>query len=201
MVGPETLGCRVLCNPTALNKNQRKTIVPAIMADAEEDFSGNDKHYKVLRKALSENNIAAWNEFSASMGPRFRADLRGMKLEGRNLAGIKLVGARLDGACLDRADLSGADLTGASLVGVTFREANLEGTRLKAPSKVTVRSKSVENPEKLDPETRRRLKIERMQEQAKDFLEDRAKKEAALVKQKAQVKARNNPSPFSNDGA
>ena len=170
------------------------------MADGEEDFTGNDKHYKVLRKALLENNITAWNEFSASMGPRFRADLRGMRLNGRNLAGIKLVGARLDGACLDGADLSGADLTGASLAGVTFRDAKLEGTRLKAPTKVKVRSKTIENPETLDPETRRRLKIERSQEQARDFLEDRAKKEAALIRQKAQVKARNNPSPFSNDG-
>jgi len=187
--------------PPALNNSPGKTIVPTTMADAEEDFSGNDKHYKVLRKALSENNIAVWNDFSASMGPRFRADLRGIWLQGRNLVGIKLVGAKLDGACLDGADLSGADLTGATLVGATFRDAKLEGTRLKAPSKVTVRSKAVENPETLDPDTRRRLKIDRMQEQARGFLEDRAKKEAALVKQKAQVKARNNPSPFSNDGS
>ena len=169
------------------------------MAEPQEDFSGNDKHYKVLRKALSENDISLWNQFAASMGPRFKADLRGMRLEGKNLAGIKLTGARLDGACLDGADLSGADLTGASLVGATFREAKLEGTKLKNPSKVTVRSKSVENPETQDPETRRRLKIERMQDQAREFLVDRAKKEAALVKQKAQVKARNNPSPFSNE--
>jgi uncharacterized protein YjbI with pentapeptide repeats len=169
------------------------------MAEAQEDFSGNDKHYKVLRKALSENNISHWNDFAASMGPRFRADLRGMRLEGANLAGIKLTGAKLDGACLDGADLSGADLTGASLVGVTFRDARLDGTKLKSPAKVTVRSKSVTNPETQDPETRRRLKIERMQDQAREFLVDRAKKEAALEKQKAQVKARNNPSPFSNE--
>jgi len=167
------------------------------MAEAQEDFSGNDKHYKVLRKALSDNNIAAWNEFAASMGPRFRADLTGIRLEGRNLAGAKLTGARLDGACLDGADLTGADLTGASLTGATFRDAKLDGTRLKSP-KVTVRSKAVENPETLDPETRRRLKIEKMQDQAREFLEDRAKKEAALERQKAQVKARNNPSPFTN---
>ncbi len=167
------------------------------MAEEQEDFSGNDKHYKVLHKALSENNIGLWNEFAASMGPRFRADLKGIRLDGRNLAGAKLTGARLDGACLDGADLSGADLTGASLTGVTFRDAKLEGTKLHSP-KVTVRSKSVENPETLDPETRRRLKIERMQDQAREFLEDRAKKEAALERQKAQVKARNNPSPFTN---
>jgi uncharacterized protein YjbI with pentapeptide repeats len=168
------------------------------MAEAQEDFSGNDKHYKVLRKALSENNIALWNEFSASMGPRFRADLRGMHLGGCQLAGVKLVGAKLEGACLDGADLTGADLTGATLTGATFRDAKLEGTKLKSAAKITVRSKSVENPETLDPETRRRLKIERMQDQAKEFLVDRAKKEAALERQKAQVKARNNPSPFSN---
>jgi len=167
------------------------------MAEAQEDFSGNEKHYKVLHKALSENNIAHWNEFAVSMGPGFKADLKGISLEGRNLAGAKLTGAKLDGACLDGADLTGADLTGASLTGATFREAKLDGTKLKSP-KVTVRTKSVENPETLDPETRRRLKIERMQDQAKEFLVDRAKKEAALERQKAQVKARNNPSPFTN---
>ena len=168
------------------------------MAEAEEEFSGNDKHYKVLRKALSENDISLWNEFAASMGPRFKADLRGIRLEGCNLSGAKLTGAKLDGACLDGANLSGADLTGASLAGASFREAKLEGTRLKSAVKITVRSKSVENPEALDPDTRRRLKIERMQDQAREFLVDRAKKEAALEKQKAQVKARNNPSPFAN---
>ncbi len=169
------------------------------MAEAQEDFSGNDKHYKVLRKALAENDISLWNDFAASMGPRFKADLRGIVLLGKNLAGAKLTGAKLDGACLDGADLSGADLTGASLTGASFREAKLDGAKLKTPAKVTVRSKSVENPEMMDSETRRRLKIERMQDQAKEFLEDRAKKEAALVRQKAQVKARNNPSPFSNE--
>ena len=168
------------------------------MAEAEEEFSGNDKHYKVLRKALLENDISLWNEFAASMGPRFKADLRGIRLDGCNLTGAKLTGAKLDGACLDGADLSGADLTGASLAGASFRDAKLEGTRLKSAVKITVRSKSVENPEALDPDTRRRLKIERMQDQAREFLEDRAKKEAALERQKAQVKARNNPSPFTN---
>ena len=170
------------------------------MASAEEDFLGNDKHYKVLRKALLEKNISLWNEFSASLGPRFRADLRGMNLEGQNLAGIHLVGARLEGTCFDKADLTGADLTGATLMGATFREAVLSGTRLKAPTRVVVHKKTVENPETLDPETRRRLKIERMQEQAEGFLLERAKKEAALVKQKALVKAKNNPSPFWNEG-
>lgn len=175
-------------------------MVPPTMAESQEEYSGNEKHYKVLRKALSENNISHWNEFAASMGPRFRADLRGIRLEGKNLAGIKLVGARLEGACFDGADLTGADLTDASMTGASFRDAKLDGTpRLKNQAKVTVRSKSVENPETLDPETRRRLKIERMQEQARDFLVDKAKKEAALERQKAQVKARNNPSPFSND--
>jgi hypothetical protein len=38
-----------------------------------------------------------------------------------------------------------------------------------------------------------------MQEQARDFLIDKAKKEAALERQRAQVKARNNPSPFANE--
>jgi uncharacterized protein YjbI with pentapeptide repeats len=170
------------------------------MAEAEaEDFNGNDKHYKVLRKALSENDISHWNSFAASMGPKFRADLRGIRLAGQNLRGIKLTGARLEGACLDGADLTGADLTGASLTGATFRDAVLDGAKLKGPSKITVRTKSPENPESLDPETRRRLKIEKMQSQAKEFLEDRAKKEAALVKQKAQVKARNNPFPFTSE--
>lgn len=169
------------------------------MAETLEDFSGNDKHYKVLRKALSENDISVWNDFAASMGPRFKADLRGIRLEGKNLAGAKLTGARLEGACLDGADLTGADLTDASLTGATFRDAKLDGTpKLKSQVKVTVRSKAVANPETLDPETRRRLKIERMQEQAREFLEDKAKKEVALEKQKAQVKARNNPSPFTN---
>lgn len=169
------------------------------MAEPTEEFSGNDKHYKVLRKALAENNISVWNDFAASMGPRFRADLRGIRLEGKNLAGAKLAGARLDGACLDGADLTGADLTDASLTGATFREAKLDGTpRLRNQVKVRVRTKTVENPETLDPETRRRLKIERMQEQAREFLEDKAKKELALQKQRAQVKARNNPAPFTN---
>lgn len=169
------------------------------MAEAQEDFSGNDKHYKVLRKALQENDISIWNDFAASMGPRFKADLRGIRLEGKNLAGAKLTGARLDGACLDGADLTGADLTDASLTGATFREAKIDGTpRLKSQMKVTVRTKSVQNPETLDPDTRRRLKIERMQEQAREFLVDKAKKEIALEKQKAQVRARNNPSPFTN---
>jgi len=168
------------------------------MAEVE-DFNGNDKHYKVLRKALVENDISVWNDFAASMGPRFKADLRGISLQGKNLRGIKLTGAKLEGACLDGADLTDADLTGAALSGATFRDAVLEGTRLRAPVKITVRSKSPENPETLDPETRRRLKIERMQEQAREFLEDKAKKEAALVRQKAQVKARNNPSPFLSE--
>jgi hypothetical protein len=169
------------------------------MAEPQEDFSGNDKHYKVLRKALQENDISIWNDFSASMGPRFRADLRGIRLEGKNLAGAKLTGARLDGACLDGADLTGADLTDATLTGATFRDAKLDGTpRLKSQAKVTVRTKVAPQPESLDPETRRRLKIERMQEQAREFLVDKAKKEVALEKQKAQVKARNNPSPFTN---
>lgn len=168
------------------------------MADVEEDFNGNDKHYKMLRKALSENDISVWNAFAASMGPGFRADLRGIRLKGQNLKGIKLTGARLEGACLDGADLTDADLTGASLTGATFRDAILGGTKLKGPAKITVRSKAPENPEALDPETRRRLKIEKMQNQAREFLEDRAKKEAALVRQKAQVKARNNPFPFTS---
>jgi uncharacterized protein YjbI with pentapeptide repeats len=169
------------------------------MAEAVEEFNGNDKHYKVLHKALAENDISLWNAFAASMGPRFKADLRGIRLNGKNLKGIKLAGAKLDGACFDGADLTGADFTGATLVGATFRDATLEGTRLKGPTKITVRSKSPDNPETLDPETRRRLKIERMQDQAREFLVDRAKKEAALVKQKAQVKARNNPFPFTTE--
>lgn len=171
------------------------------MAEAQEDFLGNDKHYKVLRKALLQNDIEVWNSFAASMGPRFRADLRGMQLTGCRLAGAKLAGAKLDGACLDEADLTGADLTGASLVGATLREARLDGTKIKSPARVKVRVRSAlpDHPETLDPDTRRRLKIERSQEQAREFLEDRAKKEAAQARQKAQIKARNNPSPFSRE--
>lgn len=168
------------------------------MADSQDDFSGNDKHFKVLRNALSEKDISIWNAFSASMGPRFRADLRGINLAGQDLSGAKLVGARLDGACLDGANLTGADLTGASLTGASLRDAKLDGTP-KLKNKVVVRSKTAVSTEPQDPDTRRRIKIERMQEQARDFLVDKAKKEAALERQKAHVKARNNPSPFSND--
>lgn len=162
------------------------------------EFSGNDRHFKALRKALSDKNIQLWNEFSASMGPRFRADLRGMDLSGCDLAGARLTYARLEGACFDGADLRGADFTGATLTGATFREARLEGARLKTPAQVRVRSKAVDNPETLDPETRRRLKIERMQEQALDFLQDRARKAEAQRREKERVKVRNNPSPFTN---
>ena len=167
----------------------------------QEDFIGNDKHYKMLRKALSENDIGIWNTFAASMGPRFRADLRGMSLAGAGLAGVQLAGARLDGACLDEADLTGANLIGASLVGATLREAKLEQAKIKAPARVKVKVKASlpDRPEQLDPETRRRLKIERAQEQAREFLEERAKKEAAEERRRAQVKARNNPSPFARD--
>jgi uncharacterized protein YjbI with pentapeptide repeats len=170
------------------------------MAEAHEDFRGNDKHYKVLRKALSENDIGVWNTFAASMGPRFRADLKGMVLAGCNLAGARLAGARLDGACLDEADLTGADLTGASLVGATLRDAKFDQTKLKTPARIRVKVKtSRPDADHLDPETRRRLKIERSQEAAREFLEDRAKKEAAAARQKAQIKERNNPSPFSRE--
>lgn len=172
-------------------------MVGRTMVEAQEDFQGNDKHYKMLHKALSENDISIWNKFAASMGPRFRADLRGIRLEGRNLAGAKLTGARLEGACLDGADLTGADLTGASLTGASLREAKLVGTpKLKNQVKVTARKTE---PESTDPEVRRRRKIEGMQERAKEFLEERARKEQALEKQKAQVRARNNPSPFTNN--
>lgn len=170
------------------------------MAQDEEDFRGNDKHYKVLRKALSEKDIGVWNTFAASMGPRFRADLRGMELSGCNLAGARLAGARLDGACLDEADLAGADLTGASLIGATLRDAKFDQTKITTPARVKVKVKtSRPNPETLDADTRRRLKIERSQEAAREFLEDRAKKEAAAARQKAQIKAKNNPSPFSRE--
>ena len=168
------------------------------MEGFEEEFSGNEKHYKILRKALSEKNISLWNDFAASLGAGFRADLTGMDLSGRDLTGAKLTGARLDGVCLDGANLTGADLSGASLTGASFRDARLEGTRT-TPPRMKVRSKSIENPETLDLETRRRLKIHRIQDQAREFLEDKAKKEAVQAKQKAQVKARNNPSPFANE--
>jgi uncharacterized protein YjbI with pentapeptide repeats len=170
------------------------------MAEALEDFRGNDKHYKVLRKALLENDIGIWNTFASSMGPRFRADLRGMLLTGCNLAGARLAGARLDGACLDEADLTGTDLTGASLVGATLRDAKLDQTKMKTPARVVVKIKtSRPDTAQLDPDARRRLKIERSQEAAREFLEERAKKEAAQERQRAQIKARNNPSPFSRD--
>ena len=171
------------------------------MAEAQEDFIGNDKHYKVLRKALSQNDIGVWNTFAASMGPRFKADLRGIRLTGAQLAGARLAGARLDGACLDEADLTGADLTGASLIGATLRDAKIDQAKIKSPARVKIKVKAAppQNPETLDPETRRRLKIERAQEAAREFLEERAKKEAVEERRRAQIKARNNPSPFARE--
>jgi len=180
--------------------NRRKTAyTPATMADFEEDFSGNDKHYKMLRKALQEKDIALWNDFAASMGPRFRADLRGMDLSGQDLSGVKLCGAKLDKACLDGANLTGADLSEATLTGATLREAILSGTRMKVPVKVTVRKPPAVEMVDLDPEARRRRKLDIQREQAMAFLEDSKKKEQALAEQKARVKAKNNPSPFTNN--
>ncbi|MEI8095573.1 MAG: pentapeptide repeat-containing protein [Spirochaetales bacterium] len=168
------------------------------MSDSLEDFSGNDKHYKMLRKALKEMNIALWNEFAAAAGPRFRADLRGMDLSGQNLSGAKLRGARLEKANLDRANLTGADLTEATLTGASLREAILEGTKLKVPAKVSVRKAPEPDISELDPEARRHRKLEQQREQAVAFLESSKKKEEALIEQKARVKAKNNPSPFTN---
>jgi|GEM_PF-1651777 len=170
------------------------------MADANENFDGNDKHYKVLRQALHEDDITVWNEFAASMGPRFRADLRGIQLNGADLRGAKLTGARLENACLDNADLTDADLTGASLTGASFRNATLSRPpRLSSKARVTIRSDRPVAVESLPPEVRRQRRIDQMQQTAKDFLEEKAQKEAALERQKAQVKARNNPSPFQNE--
>ena len=168
------------------------------MADLEEDFSGNDKHYKVLRKALKEKNMALWNEFATSAGPYFRADLRGMDLSGQDLTGAQLRGARLEKTNFDRANLSAADLTDASLTGASLRDAILEGTRLKVETRVKVRRTVAIDPTQLDPEARRHRKLEQQRTQAVAFLEESKKKELALAAQKARVKAKNTPSPFTN---
>jgi len=182
-----------------LHKGQKRAYTPRTMADFEEDFSGNDKHYKMLRKALQGKDIGLWNEFAASMGPRFRADLRGMDLRNQDLTGIRLCGAKLEKACLDGANLTGADLTGASLVGATLRDAVLSGTKLKVEVKVSVRKPPVPDMAELDPEARRRRKLDSQRDQALAFLEDSKKKKQALEEQKARVRAKNNPSPFTND--
>lgn len=164
----------------------------------EENFNGNDKHYKMMRKAAAAADMRIWNEFCASMGPFFKADLRGIHLQGAVLRGALLVGARLDDACLDQADLTGADLTGATLTGASFREAILERAKITVPGKVKIRAKTTTQ-ESTDPEIRRRQKIENQQTMAREFLKDQAKKAEALAQQQAAVKARNNPFPFETE--
>jgi hypothetical protein len=169
------------------------------MAESQEDFSGNDKHYKMLHKALREKDMSLWNDFAAAAGPRFRADLRGMDLSGQDLTGALLRGARLEQVNFDRANLTGADLSEATMTGASLREAVLEGTRMKVPVKVSAVKAAPPAMADLDPEARRRRKLESQREQAVAFLESSKKKEEALAEQKARVKAKNNPSPFTNN--
>jgi hypothetical protein len=164
----------------------------------QENFIGNDKHLKVLLQASQARDPALWNDFSSSMGPRFRADLRGADLQGAYLAGMKLTGARLEGARLDNADLSGADLTGSELTGTSFRDANLTGAKLKLPqARIRIVAKKPEI-DVNDPEARRRRRMDNLERSAQALLKDRLSKQKAQKEQGERTKAKNSPSPFAN---
>lgn len=167
-------------------------------AEDQERFLGNDKHLKVLKKAMESDNVAQWNEFAASLGPHFKADLRGADLSGQNLSGINLRGARLDEVSFDQSDLSFADLTGAVLTGATFRESVLKSTKMKAPVRVkTAKSADSAAPAPQEnPLQRRRRRLAAMQEQAEALLEERKKKQEAQDALHAKVKEKNRGTTF-----
>lgn len=169
-------------------------------SDEQERFLGNDKHFKVLKKAMESDNVGQWNEFAASLGPHFRADLRGADLTGQNLSGINLRGARLDDVCFDQCDLSFADLTGAVLTGATFRESVLKSTKMKAPVKVKTAKAAVNTAAETaeSPEIRRRRRLAAMQEQAEALLVERKKKQEAQEALLAKVKEKNRGTMFSD---
>ncbi len=159
----------------------------------QDQFIGNDKHLKVLRQASEAKDASLWHQFINSMGPRFRADLRGADLEGFWLVGFRLIGARLDGANLIKADLTEADLTRASLGGAKLQDAVLTRTKL-SPTKVKVIANREQTP--LDETQRRRLRLEKLEKSAQALLKDREQKEEALKAQQARVRAKNSPVPF-----
>ncbi len=159
----------------------------------QEQFIGNDKHLKVLRQASQAHNASLWHDFIATMGPRFRADLRGADLQGFWLVGFRLAGAHLDGANLSDADLTGADLSRASLRGARLQKAVLTNTKL-SPTKVKVVASREEQP--LDETQRRRSRLEKLEQSAQALLKDREQQQEALRAQQARVRAKNSPVPF-----
>lgn len=169
-------------------------------SEEQENFLGNDKHLKVLRKAIESENMAVWNEFSSSLGPHFKADLRGADLQGQTLCGINLRGARLDEVCFDGCDLSSADLTGAVLNGATFRGATLNATKMKVPVRVKAKVKAVETTEAPEsPDIRRRKRMAAMQESAEALLAERQKNQQAQDELHARIKEKNRGSAFRNN--
>lgn len=172
----------------------------------QENFNGNGKHLKVLLSAIEKKQIQIWNDFAKAQGSGFIADLTGVKVEGAPLAGINLAGAKLGQANFDGCDLTGADLTGAQLKGATFRGAELKNAKIKVAPKIkAVRKGAVEVqpdgktierefPEEAynDPALLRKLRFQKMQEQALAHLEKRKADDAEkqLIEEKKQLKSR-----------
>jgi hypothetical protein len=102
----------------------------------QENFIGNDRHLKVLAKAIAEQDMEVWNRFCHSMGPGFSPDLRGIDLTGAPLHGANFRRARLQNAKLCEADLSKANFFEAKLIGASLKGAVLKGAKIKVKPKV-----------------------------------------------------------------
>lgn len=100
------------------------------MTDTDPPFRGNDKHFKILRKAISEGDISAWNRFARESGSAFRARLAGVNLADFDIREANLRNADFTGAVLSRCRLTRADLSGARLKGARLDGADLTGARL-----------------------------------------------------------------------
>jgi len=170
--------------------------------DTQENFYGNGKHLKMLLQSLESGSPEIWNRFCRSMGPAFAPDLSGIKLEGRDLRGYQLARARLAKANLRGANLTGIRLESYRIQGADLSRAQIKGSGLK--TKVKARPRDPEDqaagvsgtgPEKeeISPEVRKRMKLDKIQEQAVNLLKRRKDSEIAAQEERDKQAYRQGP--------
>jgi hypothetical protein len=140
----------------------------------QENFIGNDRHLKILAKAIAAGDMEVWNRFCHSMGPGFSPDLRGIDLSGASLKGANFRRARLQNADLSQADLTQAIFFGAKLTGASLKNATLKGAKIKVKLKAHTSTPS-KIPEDVlkDPMKKKFFKLRQIENAAKALLEEK----------------------------
>ncbi len=149
-------------------------------------FVGNAKHLKLLLSATDSKDPGLWNSFVSTNGPAFSADLRGADLSGKDLSGFHLQNARLQNSDLKGTNFTNADLTKASLTGAQLEGADFKGAKIPRPK---VKVNIVPPPEGEDQGPYRKLRAQKAQEAAQEFLKERREKESADIIRKMHNKS------------